>query len=113
MNVAKTFGFVAVSLSLVGCGSDGPSSSEVRALIEAEQKKGLAMMSQIGGSAASAVQNMMPKFEDAKVISCEKLQDRLSRCVIEIEVSRNGEQTRQTVTSNFAKGSDGKWGAAQ
>lgn len=112
--ITRYTSLIAVTLTLAGCGSDGPSSNDVRDLIEADQQRNMAMLGQIGGSQLSnTVQNNMPKLQDVEVVSCEELQESLYRCVVNMELTLKGETNRQTVTQNFALGSDGNWSVAQ
>lgn len=98
---------------LAGC-SDGPSSSDVQAIFKADQELSMsAINSMAGKSMGQAILKNIPVIEDVEVISCDEIQDSLFSCVIEVEVTHQGQTQRQTVTQKFAKGSDGNWTAAR
>ncbi len=98
---------------LAGC-SDGPSTSDVQAIFQADQERSMSALNNIAGKGVGeALRKNIPTIEDVEVISCDEIQDSLFSCVIEVEVTHQGQTQRQTVTQKFAKGSDGNWTAAR
>ena len=108
----SVFAIIAATAALTGCGSDGPSSKQAKAAIESiiEQEissaKGL-----VGSKGADTMRSMMPKINSVEVLSCEKLQDRVARCVVKVEGSLMGQTHSDTSSLSFVKGSDGVWTA--
>lgn len=112
-NRALSLALVLASLSLAGC-SDGPSSDDIRSLVEADQQRSMAMISSLAGSGVGeTVRSNLPQIEDIDVTSCDEIQDNLYRCVIDVEISLRGETTTETMTETFAKGKDGEWTVAR
>lgn len=105
-------GLLATSVALTGCGSDAPTSSEAKAAMQATMDQEMAAFVEIAGpKAGEAMRSTLPDLESVEVISCEKMQEKTSRCVVKMTVSMQGESKSETLTVSFAKGSDGKWSA--
>ena len=103
-------GLLATAFALTGCGNDAPSASEAKAAMQAEMDKEMAAFVKIAGSkAGEAMRASLPDLKSVELISCEKVQEKTSRCVVKMELSMMGQTQSDTMTISFAKGSDGKW----
>jgi hypothetical protein len=106
----SSLALLACAAALTGCSSDAPSSSEAKAAVQAEMDKEMAAFVEIAGAkAGEAMRSSLPDLKAVEVVSCEKVQEKTSRCVVKMEVSMMGQTKTDTFTISFAKGSDGKW----
>lgn len=105
-------GLFAASIALAGCGNGGPSSNEVREIIEAEHRKSAELMNRLAGSRlSSTISDNLTKLNDVDVVGCEEVQQRIYRCVLDIEMSLRGKSQKQTVIQMFVKDGSGNWAA--
>jgi len=100
-------GLLAMAVALTGCGNDAPSSSEAKAAMQAEMDKEMAAFVKIAGAkAGDAMRASLPDLKSVELISCEKVQEKTSRCEVKMELSMMGQTQSDTMTISFAKGPD-------
>lgn len=103
-------GLLATAFGLTGCGSDTPTSSEAKAAMQATMDQEMAAFVEIAGEkAGEAMRSTLPNLESVEVISCEKMQEKTTRCAVKMTVSMDGQSKSENLTVSFTKGPDGKW----